>query len=86
MFNPRVNTTLHTLKIPNILVTFNLFFFISVGSRPGHKIFKQFILHLCGSVCEEFLVNLVNLRWAVAKISCVYGKKIVCYKKNKLDK
>jgi len=75
MFNPRVNTTLHNEKNPNILFFGGVF--------PGHslKIVKELSLILCGSVCEEFSVNLVNLHWDVEKISPIYENgRMHCYR------
>jgi len=79
MFNPIVNTTLHNTKIPNILVIPNInlstfiLFFGGVSPRPSPQNRETIFAPFSVGVCEEFSVNFVNLRWAVAKISSVYS-------------
>jgi len=68
MFNPRVSTTLHNKKIPNILATFEVF---NVHSKFGNK----FSSILGRNVFEKISANILNFCWAVAKISRVYGPK-----------
>jgi len=100
MFNPRVNTTLHNKKILNILVTtikkkiyilvtfevFNVHFIcwwglpLATSSNFLNKLFSV----LCRNVFEQFSANLINFRFAIAKISRVYCTKSLLSIKKKL--
>jgi len=48
---------------------------LSVGSPPSHplKMLKKDFSIFFSNVCKEFSVNFVNVRWAVLKISRIYG-------------
>jgi len=79
MFNPRVNLlhiTIKKIQYFGHFFNFQRSFYLSWSLPPATPsiTWNNCSSILCGGVvCEEFTVNLVNLRWAVTKLSRIYG-------------